>query len=62
MLPARVGRPPEIPDRVTLYVYLTARERRAIARAAKRARISASAWMRALAVAALQADGVRSAG
>ena len=51
----RLGRPPEIPNRVTLWVYVTAQEQRRIARAAKRANLSASAWLRTLAVAALDA-------
>jgi hypothetical protein len=54
-MPARLGRPPEIPDRVTLYVYVSAREQRRIARAARRAKVSASAWIRAVALAALAA-------
>lgn len=49
----RMGRPPEIPDRVTLAVYLTAQERRALVRTAKRAEVSASAWVRRLIVDAL---------
>jgi hypothetical protein len=53
-MPVRTGRPTEIPDRVTLYVYVTAREQRRIARAARRARLSASAWVRAAALAALE--------
>jgi hypothetical protein len=55
-MPVRRGRPPEIPDRVTLYVYVSAPEQRRIARAAKRAHLSASAWLRALAQAALAAE------
>jgi hypothetical protein len=53
-MPVRRGRPPEIPDRVTLYVYVTAQEQRRIARAARRAKVSASAWLRARALAALE--------
>src|SRR5262249_7448154 len=49
----RLGRPPEIPDRVELMVYLSRKERAAIVRAAKRAHVSASAWVRAVALAAL---------
>ena len=51
----RVGRPTEISDRVTLAVYLTAHEQRRIARAARRANVSASAWVRAVALATLAA-------
>jgi hypothetical protein len=54
----RTSRPPEIPDRVKVEVYLTAREHRAIHRAAAQARVSRSAWVRALVVAALT-DGTR---
>jgi hypothetical protein len=50
-----MGRPPEIPDRRTLTVYVSGREQRRITRAAKRAHVSVSAWLRALAVAALDA-------
>jgi hypothetical protein len=50
----RLGRPPEIPDRVELIVYLSRSERGAIVRAAKRADVSASAWVRAVALAALK--------
>jgi len=50
----RPGRPLEIPDRVTLAVYLSAPERRAIRRAARRAQVSASAWVRAAALAMLR--------
>jgi len=50
---ARIGRPPEIPNRVTLAVYLTAQERRALVRTAKQGRQSASAWVRRLIVDAL---------
>jgi hypothetical protein len=59
-MPVRLGRPPEIPDRVTLYVYVTATEQRRITRAARRAKVSASAWVRSVALAAL--DAARSAG
>jgi hypothetical protein len=48
------GRPPEIPNRRKLQVYLSAGELRAIARAAKHANVSTSAWMRAVALAALK--------
>lgn len=51
---AKAGRPPEILNRVKLQVYLSAGELRAVARAAKHANVSASAWIRALAVAALK--------
>jgi hypothetical protein len=50
----KLGRPPEIPNRVKLFVYLRAGERQAIARAAKQANVSTSAWMRAVALAALK--------
>jgi hypothetical protein len=50
----RIGRPPEIPNRVELVVYLSRPERTAIRRAAKRADVSTSAWVRAVALAALQ--------
>jgi hypothetical protein len=49
----RRGRPPEIPDRVTLAVYLTAQERRRLARAARQQQMSTSAWVRAIALTAL---------
>jgi hypothetical protein len=49
----RPGRPPEIPNRVTLAVYLTANERRALVRSARQAEVSASAWVRRLIVDAL---------
>jgi hypothetical protein len=49
----KLGRPSEIPNRVKLFVYLTAGERQAIARAAKRANVSTSAWVRAVALTAL---------
>jgi hypothetical protein len=49
----RLGRPTEIPDRVELIVYLTRSERRQIVQAAKQADVSASAWVRARALAAL---------
>jgi len=49
----RIGRPPEIPDRVTLAVYLTAQERRALIRTARHAKVSASAWVRRLILDAL---------
>lgn len=54
-MPARkkLGRPREIPDRVELVVYLTRVERAAIQRAAQRADVSTSAWVRAVVLAAL---------
>jgi hypothetical protein len=58
---APMGRPVEIPNRVTLYVYLTAGEQRRIARAARREKVSSSAWMRTLALAALNSGAQRSA-
>jgi hypothetical protein len=51
----RRGRPPEIPHRIGLRVYVSRREGRAIAAAARQAGRSASAWVRAVAVAALPA-------
>ena len=50
----RVGRPPEFHHRVRLEVLLEATELRAITRAAKAAHVSASAWVRAVALAALR--------
>jgi hypothetical protein len=50
----RLGRPTEIPDRVELVVYLTRSERREIVRAAQQAHVSASAWVRTVALAALK--------
>lgn len=50
----RTGRPPEIPDRVKLQVYLSRSELRAIARLAKGADVSTSAWVRKLVLAALR--------
>jgi hypothetical protein len=49
----RLGRPTEIPDRVELIVYLSRKERGAIARAARLADVSVSAWVRAVALTAL---------
>jgi len=53
-MPARRGRPPIFRRRVKLDVFLEAGELRAIKHAAKRADVSASAWMRAVALAALK--------
>lgn len=50
----RPGRPAEIPDRAKLQVYLSRSELRAVARRAKRADMSTSAWVRALVLAALK--------
>jgi hypothetical protein len=47
------GRPPLIPNRTKLAVYVTRQESRRIARVARAQRVSASAWLRALALAAL---------
>jgi hypothetical protein len=60
-MPARkkLGRPTEIPDRVRLDIYLSARELRAIAQAAKRANVSTSAWVRDKALTALTTDRTR---
>jgi len=52
----KMGRPLEIPNRVTLYCYLSAPEQRRIARAARRAKLSISAWLRARALAALEEE------
>jgi hypothetical protein len=49
----RIGRPAEIPNRVTLAVYLAAQERRALVRSARWAQMSASAWVRRLILEAL---------
>jgi hypothetical protein len=53
-MPARIGRPPLFRHRVKLDVFLEAGELRAIKAAAKHADVSASAWVRAVAVAALR--------
>ena len=50
----RLGRPTEIPDRVELVVYLARSEQREIVRAAQLAHVSASAWVRTVALAALK--------
>jgi hypothetical protein len=54
-MPARKGpgRPPEIPERVELTVYVSKREQAAVQRAAQQADVSTSAWVRALVLAAL---------
>jgi hypothetical protein len=44
----RLGRPRELPDRVRVSVYLTAREQRTLARVAQRAQLTTSAWLRRL--------------
>jgi hypothetical protein len=51
---SRTGRPPDFADRVKLQVYLERTERRAVEAVAKRANVSASAWVRALVLAALK--------
>jgi hypothetical protein len=48
-----LGRPTEIHNRVRLDVYMTRAERKAINSAARAAHVSASAWVRAAALAAL---------
>jgi hypothetical protein len=50
----KAGRPPEIPNRRKLQVYLSRTELRAIKQVAKEANVSASAWVRAVALAALR--------
>ena len=52
----KMGRPLEIPNRVTLYCYLRTPEQRRIARTARRAKLSISAWLRARALAALEEE------
>jgi hypothetical protein len=56
-MPARKGpgRPTELRERREIVVYVTRRERAAIRDAAAGADVSMSAWMRALALAALYA-------
>ena len=51
---ARLGRPTEIPDRTSLRVYLSRAEQRAVARLARSADVSSSAWVRALVLTALR--------
>jgi hypothetical protein len=53
MTPRKRGRPPLIPNRTKLSLYVTRQESRQIARAARARRQSASAWLRELALAAL---------
>jgi hypothetical protein len=53
-MPARLGRPPLFRHRVKLDVFFEAGELRAVKRAAKQADVSASAWVRAAALAALK--------
>jgi hypothetical protein len=50
----RLGRPPIFRQRVKLDVFFEAAELRAIKRAARRATVSASAWVRAAALARLE--------
>jgi len=52
-MPARLGRPPLFRHRVKLDVFFEAGELRAIKRAAKEANLSASGWVRRVALAAL---------
>jgi hypothetical protein len=52
-MPARLGRPPTFRHRVKLEVFLEAGELRAIKQMAKQANVSASAWVRAVTLAAL---------
>jgi hypothetical protein len=51
---ARTGRPPELPDRRKVEVYVTGREQGAIDRAARQAQLSRSAWVRGLVLVALR--------
>jgi hypothetical protein len=53
--PLKRGRPPLIPNRTKVSIYVTRQESRRIARAARAQRLSASAWLRELALAALAA-------
>jgi hypothetical protein len=53
-MPARIGRPPVFRHRVKLDLFLEAGELRAIKAVAKQADVSASAWVRAAALAALK--------
>jgi hypothetical protein len=53
-MPARLGRPPLFRHRVKLEVFLEAGELRAIRQLAKEGNVSASAWVRAVALAALR--------
>jgi hypothetical protein len=61
-MPARLGRPPLFRHRVKLEVFLEAGELRAIKQLAKQADVSASAWVRAVALAALRDRTGRTAG
>jgi hypothetical protein len=49
----RPGRPADIPDRVTVTVYMTRAEAQKIEDAAREEHVSISAWVRAAALAAL---------
>jgi hypothetical protein len=53
-MPALLGRPPLFRHRVKLDLFLEAGELRAIKRAAKQADMSASGWVRCVALAALK--------
>jgi hypothetical protein len=53
-MPARIGRPPLFRHRVKLDLFLEAGELRAIKQAAKQADMSASGWVRRVALAALK--------
>ena len=53
MTPRKRGRPALIPNRTKVALYVTRQEWRQIARAARAQRLSASAWLRELAIAAL---------
>jgi hypothetical protein len=61
-MPARLGRPPLFRRRVKLEVFLEAGELRAIKRAARQADVSASAWVRSVALAALNDSIGRTSG
>jgi hypothetical protein len=56
MISRKRGRPPLIPNRTTVLVYLTRQEARRLARAAQARRLSRSAWLREVALAALEAQ------
>jgi hypothetical protein len=54
MTPRKRGRPPLIPNRTKLALYVTRKESRQITRIARAQHQSASAWLRAVALAALE--------
>jgi hypothetical protein len=61
-MPARLGRPPLFRQRVKLEVFLEAGELRAIKQMAKQADVSASGWVRSVALAALRDRTGRTSG